>query len=100
MACACADCSFAPSATKSFCMSTTIMTVVLGSMLLCGRASQTSLLMAPHSEFASCERGVKPIREGHVLARIGDKDFSFGLMVRVRHPLPWRSLWLTRLQCH
>ena len=33
MACACADCSFAPSATKSFCMSTTIMTVVLGSML-------------------------------------------------------------------
>jgi len=38
--------------------------------------------MAPHSEFASCERGVEPIREGHVLARIGDEDFSFGLMVR------------------
>jgi hypothetical protein len=34
--------------------------------------------MAPHSEFASCERGVKPIREGHVLARIGDEDFSSG----------------------
>jgi hypothetical protein len=41
--------------------------------------------MAPHSEFASCERGVEPIREGYVLARIGDEDFSFGLMVpRVR----------------
>src|SRR3984885_2228742 len=62
---------------------------------------KTSHLMAPHSAFASCERGVKPIREGHVLARIGDEDFSFELMVRhVRHPLPWRSLWLTRLQCH
>jgi hypothetical protein len=38
--------------------------------------------MAPHAEFASCERGVEPIREGNVLARIGDEDFSFGLMVR------------------
>ena len=38
--------------------------------------------MASHSEFASCERGVEPLREGHVLPRTGDEDFSFGLMVR------------------
>jgi len=49
--------------------------------------------MAPHSEFASCERGVEPIRESHVLARIGDEDFSFGLMVLALRSLPFGTAY-------
>ena len=35
-----------------------------------------------HLEATLFQRGFKPIRESHVLARIGDEDFGFGLMVR------------------
>ena len=35
-----------------------------------------------HLEATLFQRGFKPIRERHVLARIGDEDFGCGLMVR------------------